>query len=142
MDSGTIRSYAALLTAVAAVATAFLKPQDHSVAKAGYGELSKAVDELSAQTKANHDDLVALRGYVAAKDGELLMPRPVVLSQADAGVGASLGAGGGAGVARAPEALVRPSPSSPAVILEPPPVHSAPAAVHPAEFDSILRGAK
>ena len=140
--SSSLRSWAALLTAVAGLAAVFLKPENHDAAKAGYKELSSAIDKLSAQTSVNHDDLVALRGYVAAKEGELLIapvattvdagtppPRPAVTPRrvihlSDVQVLGQVGAGAGAPAEAPPEP------------------HSPPSPVHPADFDSVLKTLK
>lgn len=142
--SSRIRSWAALLTAVAGLAAVFLKPENHDATKAGYKELSAAIDKLSAQTATNHDDLVALRGYVAAKEGELLIAPPPVVAVVDAGAPLSKPVAAprrvihlsdiqvlgqvGAGAGGPPEA--------------PPEPHAPPAPVHAADFDSVLKTLK
>lgn len=71
------RSTAALIVALTGVMTAvgaFIKSADHSVTKASYDELSTGLKKISDQTSQNHDDIVALRGYVAGLNGEVLLP--------------------------------------------------------------------
>lgn len=77
--SSKVRTWTALVAALAGLATAVWKPQSHDAERAGYKELSAAIDKLSVQTTANHDDVVALRGYVAAKEGQLLIAAPAAL---------------------------------------------------------------
>lgn len=53
---------------VVAIASIF-RPQSTETARASYDELSKAVYEISAATGRNHDDVVAIRSYLAAMNG-------------------------------------------------------------------------
>ena len=138
--SSKLRTWTALIVAVTGLATAVWKPQSHDAEKAGYKELSAAIDKLSAETAANHDDVTALRGYVAAKEGEMLLQRvPVALPDAGGGVGAGLAQGFGGGAARAPRKPA-PPPPPPAAVEPPPETHPPPAPVHPADFDSVVKG--
>ena len=57
------------LTALAGLLTALFKPENHDVTKVSYEQLSAGIEKLNVAMAANHDDLVMLRGYVAAKDG-------------------------------------------------------------------------
>lgn len=54
-----------LLIALASI----LKPQSNATARASYDELSRAVYEIGAATERNHDDVVAIRSYLAAMNG-------------------------------------------------------------------------
>lgn len=54
-----------LLVALASI----LKPQSNATARASYEELSKAVYEISTATERNHDDVVAIRSYLAGMNG-------------------------------------------------------------------------
>lgn len=64
MDAHKIRSYAAVLLAVAALVTA-LRPQPEDAAKASYLELTKAILETQEESKSNREDLEKLRKFVA-----------------------------------------------------------------------------
>jgi hypothetical protein len=137
--SSKLRTWTALIVAVTGLATAVWKPQSHDAEKAGYKELSAAIDKLSAEAAANHDDVTALRGYVAAKEGEVLLRAPVALPDAGGGAGAGMAQGFGGGVVRAPRKPV-PPPPPPAAVEPPPETHPPPAPVHPADFDSVVKG--
>lgn len=119
-----------LVAATAALVTAFgayFKPQDHSVNKASYEELTKVLKEVSDQAEKNHDDIVALRGYV---EGTLASkPAPIPVLEQDAGA-----APRDAGQAVAYVQI----PSKP----PPPPVHSSPKPPAPPPFDTIVQQSK
>jgi len=72
-SKGFITATAALLASVGALA----KPQDHSVTKTAYDTLSSGIKEISDEQKRDHDDVVALRGYL-----EGLTREKITLSQA------------------------------------------------------------
>jgi len=62
-----MRSTISLLThivALLAASGAFLKTCDHSVTKNAYDALSENIQKLADQQKQNHDDLVAIHGYL------------------------------------------------------------------------------
>lgn len=62
-----VRSTISLLThfvALLAASGAFLKTCDHSVTKNAYEALSQNIQKLADQQKQNHDDLVAIHGYL------------------------------------------------------------------------------
>jgi hypothetical protein len=61
-----ILAVAGLLAAIVAL----VKPQSQSTAQASYEELSKAVYEISTATAKNHDDIVAVRSYLAGINGQ------------------------------------------------------------------------
>ncbi len=71
-----IRSIAILIASVAALITsigAFFRPQDHSVQQASYEELSKSITAAYEEQQKNHDDIVALRTYLADRSGEMFI---------------------------------------------------------------------
>ena len=125
-----IKSLGALVMAIAALVTAtgaWFKPQDHSVNKASYEELSKTIKELSDQGDKNHDDVVALRGYV---EGTLASkPAPIPVLEQDGGSSTR-----DAGTSTAYVQI----PSKP----PPPPVHSSPRPAAPLPFDTIVQQSK
>lgn len=109
--------------------------------RVSYEQLAAGIEKLNVAVAQNHDDVVTLRGYVAAKDGERLLA-PTVLPVADAGtVVRSLGAGAG-GAYSWPK---RPAPAGaaalapPAPSAAPPPVHEAAPQYHPPKFDAVLK---
>lgn len=66
-----MKSLAGLLTAVAALIVAIgglLRNPKEKGARASYEELSVAVHDLSESVGKQHDDLVALRGYIAGRE--------------------------------------------------------------------------
>ena len=79
------KSLATLIAAITAMVIAcgsLVKPQDHSVAKKSYEELTKAVEDLDKAEDKNHDDIVALRafleGYLKAQEDAPTFPPPPV----------------------------------------------------------------
>ena len=142
-----LKAGATLATAVAGLATAVFKPADTTATRAAYQQTVLAVEKLNAAAERNHDDIVALRGYVAAKTGEVLIPATPVTSTgtADAGAPAPHAAlpthGGGAGKP-AMHTITLEVAAGPATTSEPPPVAPAPPVFHPADFDTVLKSAK
>lgn len=57
-----IAALAAFFTAVAAIR----KPPDTTASRAGYEELTKVIEQLTTQAKADHDQIIALRAHVEA----------------------------------------------------------------------------
>jgi hypothetical protein len=146
-----------LLTA----AGALFKPRDDSATKAAYTELANGQERLSSDVQGLAADVAAMRGYLAAKQGEPLpapqapptqavdagavaptartprapatppsRPRPAVISLGQVNVARGLGTGSGGGLDVAD------------LEFPPPPVHAAPAPVHPADFSEVLKSAK
>jgi len=71
-----IRSWAIFIAAIASFFTAiaaYVKPEDRSVTKQSYEELSTALSAMADQNQKNHDDIVALRTYLADKNGEMFV---------------------------------------------------------------------
>jgi hypothetical protein len=125
-----IASVGALLTSIVAVA----KPQSHTVTETSHDELSKTIQALATQQQQTHDDLVALRTYIADRNGEVF----VLPSQAS-----SPAASSSAAVILKP--LVRPSPSAsvatplvPASSLPPPELHQFTKVAPPVPFAAVL----
>lgn len=125
-----IASLVALLTSVAAI----FKPQNHTVTEVSHDELTKSIQALQVQEQQTHDDLVALRTYVADKSGEVF----VLPSQA-----VSPSPSSSAAVILKP--LVRSSPSAsaatplvPASSLPPPEIHQFTKVAPPTPFASVL----
>jgi hypothetical protein len=56
----------AALTALVTAIAAFRKPPDTTASRAGYEELSKAIEEVSRSNVKNHEDIVALHAYLKA----------------------------------------------------------------------------
>jgi hypothetical protein len=142
-----LRGWAALVVAFTGLATAIWKPQDHTVAKAGYEELAKDMEAFNVELKSNHDSVVALRAYINAKEGQPLFAPAVAPSAASGKGGAGVRSSitltkkatakiVAAVVAAAPEAVA----AAPAE--EPPELPPAPSPVHPESFDSVLKSAK
>jgi len=125
-----IASMGALLTSTVAVA----KPQSHTVTEASHDELSKSIQALTTQQQQTHDDLVALRTYIADRNGEVF----VLPSQA-----ATAGSSSAAVILKP---LVRPTPSTsvgaaplvPASSQPPPEIHQFTKAAPPAPFAAVL----
>jgi len=122
-----VAALAALVTALGA----YFKPQDHSVNKASYEELSKVIKDLSDESDRNHDDIVALRGYLEGQLARNAAPMPVTPALTDAGSTATarpLDAG-------APIAYVQlPEPRAPL-----PTTHANARPPAPPNFDSIVK---
>jgi hypothetical protein len=81
-----MRSTISLMTHVVALMAAtgaFFKTCDHSVTKSAYDALSADIQKLSDQDQKNHDDLVAIHGYL---DGLSRNPLTPIATLADAGV--------------------------------------------------------
>jgi hypothetical protein len=147
----------ALVIAIGGIITTFVKPPDHSATKAAYEELSKAIEQLNVQNKSDHDDIVALRAYVALKEGQPLFSAPVPTTPpAGAGAGPSRASKPAAvkplvsvhapSAAAAAVLLGAPPPAAPgsAVNLfdeDLPPVHAEAPAVHPPAFDAVVKSA-
>lgn len=106
---------------VVALASVF-RPQSTATARASYDELSKAVYEISAATGRNHDDVVAIRSYLAAMNGHPVPSTdyvPIVLPSA---------------LLPKPSASVSSTSSAPPTVIAVVPVpvaHSAPPVVGP-----------
>jgi hypothetical protein len=145
----------ALVIAVGGIITTFVKPQDHTADKAAYQEITKAIEQLNAQDKADHDDIVALRTYVALKEGQPLFSAPVPTASSTATPTRPVKPKSVTMTVRAPSpaaaaALLAQGPPPPAaagsaVTLfdeDLPPVHPEPAAVHPPAYDSVVKNAK
>lgn len=126
-----IASFAALITSLGAI----LKPQSHTVTEVSHDELTKSIQAIADQQQKTHDDLVALRTYIADRSGEVF----VLPSQAATPTGSSSSA-----VILKP--LVRPSPSTsvgtaplvPASSLPPPEIHQFNKINPPTPFASVL----
>jgi hypothetical protein len=135
VHASRLKSLGTLIASVAALVTAtgaYFKPQDHSVNKATYEELTKSIKELSDVSEKNHDDIVALRGYVEGQASKNSGPFPVTV-QSDAGSPA-LGRSGDAG---ATVAFVQVPSSRP-----PPPVLAPPRPPPPQSFDTLVKQSK
>jgi hypothetical protein len=64
-----VGSLTALVVAVASLVTVFVHKPPEDAAKAGYIELTTVLIETQAAEKQNHEDVVALRGYLEAYVG-------------------------------------------------------------------------
>jgi len=139
-----IRSWAIMVASIAALLTsvgAIFKPQDHSVTQQGYEEITKSLQAVTTQQQQTHDDLIALRTYVADRNGEVF----ALPSQA---------AGGGGAASSAPlilKPLIRPAPSAssigpmpliPASTQPPPELHPFIKGTPPPTFDKVLTASK
>lgn len=73
---GFILTVAALMTAVGS----WFKPQDLKVTKSSYETLAHSMEEMGKEIDQNHDDIVAIRGYLEGlvKNGHA--PIPVSIS--------------------------------------------------------------
>ena len=157
------KAYGTVIAAVGGLVTAsaaILKPRDDSATKASYTALATGLEKLGAETTQNHDDLVALRGYLAAKEGAPVLS----LAMPDVATTLVTPIDGSAPVTpwRAPKVLAAPAkpkvvhlsdvvvvgtlgaigagaPSPPA---EPPEVHAAPTPMKAASFDEVLKSAR
>lgn len=72
-----LRSLAALIiagTSLLATGGTFLKTCDHSLTEHSYNTLSGDIKKLSEEQSKNHDDIVALHGYL---EGLMHQPKPV-----------------------------------------------------------------
>jgi hypothetical protein len=154
-----LRAWGTLITAIAGLATALLKPQDQTVTKAAYQQCTAGIEKLNDGLAQEHQDLATLRGYVAAKDGQSLLAQDLLPAPpADAGAQAQpprpthpppprraqgvparpAGAAPADTAAMANTAYAPPAPAP----SEPPPATPAPAPFHPADFDTVLKNAK
>lgn len=152
-----LKSLANVIATVAALVVGiggFFKPQDQSVTKAAYQELSTAVKKLSEDNAKNHDDIVALRAYLEFTAKQAVPtgfepfpepPTPATSAAPRSGVGFGYGAGfsgGTGGTVRAPaQTSARVGPPPPPVPA-PPPVSDAPEPVRPQAFETIVNQSK
>ncbi len=132
-----IRSLAALVTSLAALvasAGAFAKSCDHSVTENSYNALSHGIQEVTAAEQRNHDDLMALHGYVDGLAHGGGLPSP-------ARTGAETG-GGNAGAAAGASPLG--STNHPRTVPMPPvpSVHPRSLEWQPPPFDEVVKGVK
>lgn len=136
VHASRLKSLGTLIAAIAALVTAtgaYFKPQDHSVNKASYEEITKTLKEMSDQTDKNHDDIVALRGYMEGVAASRSAPLPVTFPP-DAG-------------AATPHVLSSPSASTTVAYVQlppkppPPPVHTAARPQDPPSFDAVVQKA-
>lgn len=141
-----LRAWGTLVTALAGLATAIWKPQDQSVTKAAYQQCTEGIEKLNDGLAQEHQELATLRGYVAAKDGQLLLLAPAPV---DAGVTPLPPPPPPPKRVQAPKptASAPPPPVASAVVAaavapEPPPAAPAPAVFHPVDFDTVLKSVK
>lgn len=127
-SSSPVKEWVTLVTAltalVAAIGAAF-KPQDQTSTKMSYETLAKAVQEASAATARNHDDLVALRsyleGYMEAQQPKKISapPEPVAgiglgsFGTIGHGAGSGSGSGFGSGYGRIGSGMKKPTKPKP-----------------------------
>lgn len=143
-----LKNLAALVVAAAGLITsvgAFMHKPPEVAARAGYLELTTAILDVQAGTKANHDDLVALHayldGYVKSHES-IVTPIPSVATF-DSGFTVPSGP-----VAVYPTYTAKPgeSPgvvthvlsSAPSAAMPPPPPAAPPVSHTPKAFDSLL----
>jgi len=117
-SKGFITATAALLASVGALA----KPQDHSVTKTAYDTLSSGIKEISDEQRRDHDDVVALRGYLEGLTREKVILSPTVTTVTDVAKPPE-SSHRRAGGARRPAVAVM---ASPVVAQKPEPVQQAP----------------
>ena len=141
-----LRAWGTLVTAAAGLATALWKPQDQSVTKAAYEQCAAGIEKLNDGLAEEHQELAALRGYIAAKEGQSLISQPPPAES-----GAPVLPPPPPPLRRVQGAVPKPtmpasttsaSPPAAAAAAEPPPAAPAPAAFHPADFDSVLKSVK
>ena len=113
-SKGFITAAAALLASVGALA----KPQDHSVTKSAYDTLSVGIKQVADEQRRDHDDVVALRGYLEGLTREKVILSPAVTDVAKPPESSHRRSGG----ARRPAAVM----VSPVVAKKPEPVQQAP----------------
>ncbi len=132
-----LRAWGTLITAIAGLATALLKPQDQTVTKAAYQQCTAGIEKLNDGLAQEHQDLATLRGYIAAKEGQSLLAQDLLPAPPiDAGA-----------PAQPPRPPAPPPPPPPrraqgTAPSEPPPVAPAPSPFHPADFDTVLKNAR
>jgi len=114
-SKGFITAAAALLASVGALA----KPQDHSVTKSAYDTLSVGIKQVADEQRRDHDDVVALRGYLEGLTREKIILSPAVTDVAKP----SESSHRRSGAARRPAAAVM---VSPVVAQKSKPVQQAP----------------
>ena len=88
-----LSGYAALIVAVTGLGTALWRKPPEEAAKAGYIELTTAIIETQTAEKQNHDDILALRGYLDSytRDHTVVQtPVPVTSSTAPQGAWTAL----------------------------------------------------
>jgi len=162
-SKGPIAAVAALITAMGA----FFKPQDHSVTKTAYDTLSASITQIAEGQKRDHDDVVALRGYLdgLTRAGVPQSPAPIASSAEPAAPAAPrhgrLGGGSrhqppppvasarvaeveellGEQAAPAPvlQAQEIPAPAAPVSVPPLPPVHDEMRKIELPGFDAIMR---
>lgn len=141
VHASRLKSLGTLIAALAALVTAtgaYFKPQDHSVSKVTYEELTKSIKELSDEGDKNHDDIVALRGYIEGTLAKRSEAIPVTVQSADGGaptafpMGLRMSSDAGTTVAVVQLPSIRPPPPVSTGQMRPPP---------PQSFDSLVQKA-
>jgi hypothetical protein len=80
-----IKASATLIVAISgliAALAAWFKPADQSIPKASYEALSDSIKEISKQVRENHDDNLALKGFVDGSLGRSFNTTPLAYSAA------------------------------------------------------------
>jgi hypothetical protein len=110
-----VSAYAALIVAITGLVTVFVHKPTEDAARAGYLELTTAILESQAETKKNHDDIVALRSFLEDYTrGHVSIVTPIPTSPS------SLPPVGVVGrvLAEAPSAAPAPPPIAPQAVLK------------------------
>ena len=145
---GFIMAMAALVVAIGSM----LKPPDTKVTKATYDELSSAVEQIAKDVEANHDDMTALRAWIAGRDG-LDIPNQVLTPNVQQEqpsqsvprgvqrIQTSSGAGQRQVAARVAASMLSAAPPAPAAISEalPPPQSPRPSVPALRGFEALTK---
>lgn len=131
-----LKNLAALVVAAAGLITsvgAFMHKPPEVAARAGYLELTTAILDVQAGTKANHDDLVALHAYL---DGYVKSHESIVtpIPSGPVAVYPTYTAKPG----ESPGVVTHVLSSAPSAAMPPPPPAAPPVSHTPKAFDSLL----
>lgn len=93
-SKGLILAVAALVAALAG----WFKPQDHSVTKVSYEEMATGIEKLGQASVQNHDDIIALQGYLAGLAQHEASEVIALPTDSLQGIGHGAGRGAGRGI--------------------------------------------
>ncbi len=128
---GLILAAAALITAIGS----WFRPQDMKVTKSSYETLAASIEEIGKEVDKNHDDIIAIRGYLdgLVKNGNNdYVPVPVPVSFPSSSPSASASA-----VTYHPIYFIKPKPASSSSVSPVPSVHIKPAPVSTWKMDTF-----
>jgi hypothetical protein len=136
----TIKHVTALVAALAALITsiaAIVKPQDDSMTNRSYGELRKAVQDLTTATTQNHDDVIALRSYLLGYANATSGQGPTPPSPSPSPSPSIVVDAGAPNLADAPEHAITGGKMKPPTTSPIPTVHARPSVRELPDYDSF-----